>query len=68
MATTISISEETRDKLKEFGLKGETYDDIINRLYESACREFLHNFLHEDKSEYTKLEDWKKELESKKDD
>ncbi len=32
MATTIQIKKNTREKLKRFGYKGETYDDIINRL------------------------------------
>jgi hypothetical protein len=30
--TTIQITEETRDELKECGKKGETYDDIIRKL------------------------------------
>jgi hypothetical protein len=30
--TTIQISKETRDILSEMGKKGETYDEIINRL------------------------------------
>jgi hypothetical protein len=30
--TTIQLSKETRDKLAEMGKKGETYDEIINRL------------------------------------
>lgn len=30
--TTISIRQETRKKLMELGKKGETYDDVINRL------------------------------------
>lgn len=30
--TTIQISKATRDKLKEQGKKGETYDEIIKRL------------------------------------
>ena len=32
MATTIQIQNETRDKLKMFGHKGESYDNIIERL------------------------------------
>lgn len=32
MITTIKIDSETRDKLKELGKKGETYDTIINKL------------------------------------
>ncbi len=34
--TTIQISKETREILKELGKKGETYDDIIRRLIELA--------------------------------
>lgn len=33
--TTIPIQKDTRDKLKELGMKGETYDDIINRILEN---------------------------------
>ena len=32
MATTIQVKTETREKLKRFGHKGESYDDIIERL------------------------------------
>jgi len=32
--TTITIRKETREKLKEIGKKGETYDEIIKRLIE----------------------------------
>ena len=45
MSTTIQIQEETRDKIKSFGLKGETYDDIINRLFEKAVEQQLKEFL-----------------------
>jgi transcriptional regulator len=30
--TTISLEEETRDRLKALGQKGETYDELVNRL------------------------------------
>ncbi len=36
MYTCIRISEETREKLKRLGRKGETYDDIIRRLIEEV--------------------------------
>lgn len=45
MNTTISISEETRDKIKEFGSKGETYTDILNKLYKSAKDRQLQDLL-----------------------
>ncbi len=32
MATTIQVKTETREKLKRFGHKGESYDNIIERL------------------------------------
>jgi len=34
--TTIQISKDTRDELKKLGIKGETYDEIIKKLMESA--------------------------------
>ena len=34
--TTIPLSKETRDLLKKFGQKDETYDDLIRRLLEIA--------------------------------
>ena len=36
MHTTIAISLSVRDQLKEFGNKGETYDEILERLIRSA--------------------------------
>ena len=38
MMTTIQIDKETREHLKKFGHKGETYDDIIERLMD-YCEE-----------------------------
>ncbi len=32
--TTIRLKKETVEKLKELGKKGETYEDIVNRLIE----------------------------------
>ncbi len=37
--TTIIIEKEVRDKLKEIGKKGETYNDIIKRLIEKCGKE-----------------------------
>ena len=34
---TLKIHPETRDRLKEAGKKGETYDQIINRLLDSVA-------------------------------
>jgi hypothetical protein len=34
--TTIQISKATRDHLRNLGRKGETYDQLVNRLIEMA--------------------------------
>ncbi len=34
--TTIQISKMTRDQLRHLGRKGETYDQVLNRLMEMA--------------------------------
>jgi len=36
--TTIQISKETREELRQLGKKGETYDELIQRLMEIAKR------------------------------
>lgn len=43
-ATTIQISKETREELRQLGKKGETYDELIHRLMEIAKRiKFFEN-------------------------
>lgn len=34
--TTIPLEKKTRDKLREFAKKSESWDDLMNRLYENA--------------------------------
>lgn len=36
--TSIQISVETKDRLNQLGLKGDTYDQIIIRLLEKASK------------------------------
>jgi predicted CopG family antitoxin len=36
--TTIQLQKETREELREFGKKGETYEEVIKRLMEIAKR------------------------------
>ncbi len=45
MATTIAVSPEIRDQLKEFGSKGETYEEILARLLKSAKERQLQDLL-----------------------
>jgi len=45
MTSTIQISKETKDLLGTFGSKGDTYEDIIKRVYSLAVKEQLREFL-----------------------
>ncbi len=36
--TTIQIGKATREALKRIGAKGETYDDVIQRLLAAYCQ------------------------------
>lgn len=53
MKTTIQIDEEIRDKIKSFGSKGETYNDILKRLYEIAVQQQLRDLLFSSKDVLT---------------
>lgn len=48
MVTTIQVEEETKRKLQSFGTKGESYNEIINRIYAMAVKEQLREFLYSD--------------------
>ncbi len=43
--STIQLSKETKRKISSFGVKGESYDDIIKRVYSLAVKEQLREFL-----------------------
>ncbi len=43
--TTIQLSKETKDKISSFGIKGESYEDILKRVYLLAVKEQLREFL-----------------------
>jgi hypothetical protein len=45
MNTTIAVSKEIRDQIKEFGGKGDTYDEILARLLNSAKERQLQELL-----------------------
>lgn len=45
MPTTIQVDEQTKERLKTFGTKGETYQNIINRLYDVAVQQQLRELL-----------------------
>jgi len=48
MATTISISEEMREKLRNLGKAGDTYDDIIRKMYKKTSNSLLLDYLYDD--------------------
>ena len=43
--TTIAVTKELKENIKEFGNKGETYSDIIVRLLDSANQRLLQDVL-----------------------
>ncbi len=60
MATTVALSENTRDKLKSFGRKGDTYDDIICRMMEIVDRELYLDEVYrrlEEKEKFVPLDE-----------
>lgn len=64
MVTTIQISKETKDLISTFGLKGETYETIVRRLYDLAVKEQLRQFLMPSEK-YISLDDFEKEVNEK---
>ena len=43
--TTIALTKELKEKISEFGNKGETFSDILQRLLKSAEQRLLHDVL-----------------------
>jgi len=62
--TTIQLSKETKEKLSTFGIKGESYDVILKRIYSLAVKEQLREFLMSDEG-YIPIEDAIKEADKK---
>ncbi len=62
--TTIQLSKETKDKISSFGVKGESYDEILKRIYSLAVKEQLRNFLMSDEG-FIPIEDAIKEADKK---
>ena len=62
--TTIQLSKETKDKIASLGAKGESYDEILKRIYSLAVKEQLRNFLMSDEG-FIPIEDAIKEADRK---
>lgn len=60
MTTTIPIEKETRERLRSFGRKGETYDQVLRRLMSIAEYEEFMTKQYErlkDKSAFISLDE-----------
>ncbi len=62
--TTIQLSKETKEKLASFGTKGESYDDIIKRVYALAVKEQIAEYLMSSEGTIS-IEEARKELDKK---
>ena len=62
--TTIQLSKETKNKISSFGTKGESYDDILRRIYSFAVKEQLRAFLLSSEGTIS-IEEARKELNKK---
>ncbi|MCF7799168.1 hypothetical protein K9M74_04665 [Candidatus Woesearchaeota archaeon] len=47
MATTISISVDLKEKLKNLGRTGDTYEDVIQKMYDIAGKHLLATYLYD---------------------
>ena len=48
MASTISVSNETKQKLKQLGRTGDSYEDVIKKMYEITKSQILLNYLYDE--------------------
>ena len=62
--TTIQVSKETKKKISSFGVKGESYDNILKRIYFLAVKEQLRDFLMSDEG-FIPIEEAIKEADKK---
>ncbi len=62
--STIQLSKETKNKISSFGVKGESYDNILKRIYSMAIKEQLREFLMSDEG-FVPIEEAIKEADKK---
>ena len=60
--TTIQLTDETKKKIASLGTKGESYDDILNRIYDAAVKTQLRELLM-DESDTLTIDEARKEVE-----
>lgn len=61
MASTISVSKETKELLKNLGRTGDSYEDVIKRMYEATKKQLLMNYLYDESDCYT-IDEARKEI------
>jgi predicted CopG family antitoxin len=47
MITTISISTELKEKLRNLGRTGDSYEDVIRRMYDVTSKNLLLTYLYD---------------------
>ncbi len=62
--TTIQLSKDMKNKIASFGLKKETYDDILRKIYALAVKQQLREFLMSSENTIT-LDEFQAEVEKK---
>ncbi len=62
MVTTIQLSEGLKEKIASFGRKSETYEQILERIYNIAVKTQLREFLMSSENTIT-IEEARKEVE-----
>jgi hypothetical protein len=62
--TTIQLSNETKRKISTFGVKGESYDQILQRIYNMAVKTQLRELLMSSEDTVS-LDDFEKEIDKK---
>ena len=62
--TTIQLDKETKDRISSFGIKGESYNEILKRIYSLAVKEQLRNFLMSNEG-FIPIKEARKELNKK---
>ena len=64
MTSTIRLSPETKKMISSFGMKGESFETIIKRMYEFAVNEHLRRFLMPSER-FISLDEFEKEINRK---
>ena len=61
MATTISLSVEMKEKLKNLGRAGDSYEDVISKMYNLVSKKLLMAYLY-DESDSISIDEAKRRL------